>query len=607
MSSAVRDQNGDVHSSSSGAPSTTNSQSQRPSTILPRPHSSSRLLTPTRTRYLLLGLILRFSLLLFGLYQDKHSALPYTDIDYSVFLDGTHHLVHGCPLSAAVPPNADPMQNLLDFQSPPSAPLDGCASGWLSIGARYILQHEDVLVARSKGSKDAEKARKQLGDDAALSLIEPNKFETLLIPLSLGVLRPLLKPLAAMGNPYARPTFRYTPLLAALLSPGAWFGGWLEAAWGKILFVLADVLAAVLMWDIAKLSTSSNTAPPARSTSPLAPSQVLRLLYDSTHSVGLLWLLNPFPAQIATRGSSESLLSFLVLAFAAAAVRLIGNNNNSSQGNAASPNPNARGLPALPHEAILTPLLLAIAVHLKIYPAIYGFSVLAALRTRYMDSTIFLFTALYTFFGLSTLVYLIWGQPYLDHSLLYHVTRIDHRHNFSPYFLPMYLNNVAAQPSGLLPAAPGAPAALASSSSSSFLPQLILVLLIAVKIAPKDILMAFFAQTFVFVLFNKVQTSQYFIWYLHFIPILLPRWKFSSSVMGWIVLAVWVASQAAWLASAYMLEFQGKDVFLQTWVAGLVYVIAQGWVFERCLDAWSRGRRRSQAAEDEERKRQKQQ
>lgn len=553
--------------------------------------------TNTRRRYLFLGLLLRVTLLLWGLYQDANASLPYTDIDYSVFKDGTRHLVHGCPLNTAVPPNSDPMQDLLDFQSPPGT-TNSCASGWLAIGSRYILQHEDVLVARSKGIKGAESARKQLGEDAALSLIEPNLLETWLLPFSLTLLKPILKPLAAMGNPYARSTFRYTPLLGVILVPGAWIGGILEELWGKLLFVLADLLAAVLMWDVA------------------ARRQVIKqeskpLWTDPVHAVGILWLLNPFPAQIATRGSSESVLSLLVLALTAAAVRLVSggdsgekttkekdtddeptNRNQDNTEKSLHASPATLDLPALPHEVILTPLLLALAVHLKIYPAIYGFSILSALmaRQRLMDSTIFTFTSLYTFFGLSTIVYLIWGNEYLHNSITYHLTRIDHRHNFSPYFLPLYLNHVVAQPSGLLPAS------LTGSTMVSFAPQFLLTLLIAYKIAPKDITMAFFLQTFTFVLFNKVSTSQYFIWYLHFIPILLPTWQFSSTVLGWMVLVVWVASQALWLGPAYLLEFQGRDVFLLTWLAGLLYVAAQAWVIERCIDAWNRGRTRGVVA-----------
>lgn len=46
--------------------------------------------------------------------------------------------------------------------------------------------------------------------------------------------------MAAGGSPYARSTYRYTPLLAAALLPNLW----LHRAWGKLLFCGADLLAA---------------------------------------------------------------------------------------------------------------------------------------------------------------------------------------------------------------------------------------------------------------------------------------------------------------------------------------------------------------------------
>lgn len=295
--------------------------------------SSTPLLTRNRLTYLLLGLALRLLLLFVGLVTDaRNPSLPYTDVDYHVFTSGASHLVHGCPISAAVPPQqADPWDTLQEFTDPPGTTKDACAKGWLAIGARYILQHEDVLVARSAGVGPAEQKRRELGEDAALSLIPPTRIETVLLPVSMAVLRPFLKPLAAMGNPYARPTFRYTPLLAILMSPGAWVGpgSFGENVWGKLLFVLADLAAGVLMWDIAlrrKRATRRADAPTPSS----FPASIFgkggslpRLLSQPTHSVGLLWLLNPFPAQIATRGSSEAILCVAVLAFVNSATMLV--------------------------------------------------------------------------------------------------------------------------------------------------------------------------------------------------------------------------------------------------------------------------------------------
>lgn len=42
-----------------------------------------------------LALLLRLTLLFYGIYQDAHSALKYTDIDYLVFTDAARYVSHG--------------------------------------------------------------------------------------------------------------------------------------------------------------------------------------------------------------------------------------------------------------------------------------------------------------------------------------------------------------------------------------------------------------------------------------------------------------------------------------------------------------------------------
>ena len=91
-----------------------------------------------------------------------------------------------------------------------------------------------------------------------------------------------------------------------------------------------------------------------------------------------------------------------------------------------------------------------------------------------------------------------YGHPFLVHTYLHHVTRLDHRHNFSPYNILLYLTSANPSTSTSLHA-----------ESLAFIPQLLLsCLLIPLVVAKKDLATSMMAQTFAFVTFNKVCTSQ---------------------------------------------------------------------------------------------------
>ena len=98
-----------------------------------------------------------------------------------------------------------------------------------------------------------------------------------------------------------------------------------------------------------------------------------------------------------------------------------------------------------------------------------------------------------------------WGQPFVQNTYLYHLTRLDHRHNFSPYFYPIYLTIF------------GTSDTIASSivltslrhPLASFLPQCSFVFVAGFALTPwTNLPMSVFVQTAAFVIFNKVCTSQ---------------------------------------------------------------------------------------------------
>jgi hypothetical protein len=102
-----------------------------------------------------------------------------------------------------------------------------------------------------------------------------------------------------------------------------------------------------------------------------------------------------------------------------------------------------------------------------------------------------------------------WGYPFLYESYLYHLHRLDHRHNFSPYFYLTYLT----YPSSSAPATTATLSLwgrIVRSPLVSFVPQMGLTIGQGLLFGRRsqDLVFTWFVQTVTFVLFNKVCTSQ---------------------------------------------------------------------------------------------------
>lgn len=127
-------------------------------------------------------------------------------------------------------------------------------------------------------------------------------------------------------SPYLRDTYRYTPLLAWLLTPTSWSDEWF--IFGKVFFAIGDIVTG---WLILVM---------LRGTRRMSTERALK--YAS------LWLLNPMVATISTRGSSEGVLAVIVMALLWA---------------------------TLNEKHVLAGFFLGFAVHFKIYPFIYASSI----------------------------------------------------------------------------------------------------------------------------------------------------------------------------------------------------------------------------------------
>ncbi|CAF1222994.1 unnamed protein product [Rotaria sordida] len=302
-------------------------------------------------------------------------------------------------------------------------------------------------------------------------------------------------------SPYRRTTYRYTPLLAYLLTPNLF----LNEHWGKFLFSICDVFVGLLIgWILPK----------------------------QQQKYALIWFYNPMSAVIATRGSYESIVAVIVLAIL----------YNAKQSN---------------ERTWLTGILLALATHFKIYPIIYSLALYFHIdhnSSLYLTSRRFqlVISFILITFILNGFFYYYYGYIYLYETYLYHIVRRDARHNFSPYF---YLTYLSPKNSFL--------------SLITFVPQIFNTLILSYRLYNK-LELCLFALTFSFVIFNKVTTSQYFLWYLIFIPILLPNIQLKWKTL-FLLLCIWLLAQGWWLYHAYELEFQGKNTFVQIWLASIVF------------------------------------
>lgn len=358
-------------------------------------------------------------------------------------------------------------------------------------------------------------------------------------------------------SPYDRSTYRYSPLLALLLIPNSY----LHHCWGKLLFSAADLLVGHLIYYILRL----RGLPEKQCTFCVA-----------------VWLFNPFTFTIATRGNCEPLVCAMILWILICLMR---------------------------GHIVEAAIWYGLVVHFRIYPIIYVLPILIVLDEKYFTSSeslrlsnwntkqprlsdsesifscikaIFrvnlglvlkkllnkhriLFGMLSggVFFFLTGIFYYLYGEKFLNEALLYHLTRTDPRHNFSIYFYHIYLHHehdftIVERLMAFLP---------------QFTVQLVLVLFFA-----KDLPLCLFAQTVAFVAFNKVITAQYFVWFFCLLPLILPWTKFHLQWKGLLCIGVWVAAQIHWLSWAYLLEFKGINVFVQLWLASIIFLVANTYV-----------------------------
>lgn len=332
-------------------------------------------------------------------------------------------------------------------------------------------------------------------------------------------------------SPFLRDTYRYTPLLSLLLLPTAIhrsdynIDNKSENIYfhlGKLLFIFADIITGYLIYRILnKINKKSD---------------------NRTRNLWLtsIWWFNPMVITISTRGNCETVLTCLImLTFYHLQMA------NYKQ----------------------AAMWFGLSIHFKIYPIIYCIPITMYLIGNKQTKNWIKFgiLSLLSLCICNGVAYYFCGYEYLYEAWIYHLVRIDHRHNFSIWNTLLYYTSAQEGNKNLL-------------ERLAFVPQLFLVLLTGTVLQYKNnnfknLLNVAFFQTLIFVTFNKVCTSQYFIWYLTFVPFYCysnrGHWTWFKFIS---LLILWIAAQAVWLNFAYKLEFLGENVFVpQLFLASVLF------------------------------------
>ncbi|KAG7295188.1 hypothetical protein JYU34_022157 [Plutella xylostella] len=354
-------------------------------------------------------------------------------------------------------------------------------------------------------------------------------------------------------SPYKRHTYRYSPLIAYMLVPNLFFGKY----FGKVLFSFFDNLITVSIHMLIRCQL----LPQAKNK-------------ENAEKVALFcslfWLYNPMSIAISTRGNADSipcLCIILALLFLETHI--------------------TTGRP----KYIIAGIFLGVAIHLRIYPIVFSLPMYLSLGEYNFDRNITfrdyvqsllpnerqltLTVACITTLGsLTHEMYSLYGYDFLFETYIYHIFRKDTRHNFSVLFYYSYLTagNVNVDPVKIC--------------IQTFEMIILGGLSLVFGTSPKTLHFCLFCQAVVLVAYNSVLTSQYFIWFLSLLPLVVHnlRIKPPRAVLFSII---WFLAQGAWLFYAYLVEFKSREVFIMIWLKGIVFFCSNVYVLGKIIQSFS--------------------
>ncbi|EDW31732.1 GL11273 [Drosophila persimilis] len=382
----------------------------------------------------------------------------------------------------------------------------------------------------------------------------------------------------AGDTPFARHTYRYSPIMAYLQTLNIL----VHPACGKLLYATFDLLIATLIYHLVHMEIKSQYQKTvqhllSKFNRPHEPDQSLDALDERSHPENIArvsaccWLYNPLTAVISTRGSGDCFSSFFVIL---TIYLLIRSEHKSSQ----------------KHWLIFAAgLSHGLVIHLRLYPLLFSLAYYLSLSSR-LTRTPFDFLrqimrpnkqqfclvlgTLLSLVAFTWTFYSLYGWQYIYEAYLYHFVRKDPRHNFSLQFLLQYLGSAATvEESALL------------TKLLVVAPQFCLILYLSLSFGQfrQTLPFCIFTVAFVIVTYNSVVTSQYFIWYLAILPLCLNNFKLLSWSRSIFLLVLWLLAQALWLLPAYLLEFKTWNSFNWIGLQGAVFFVTNGYILEQLL------------------------
>lgn len=358
---------------------------------------------------------------------------------------------------------------------------------------------------------------------------------------------------AAGRSPYQRHTYRYSPFVAYLMLPNVVIG----KNCGKVLFSIFDILVTIALRNLVEY-------------------QLKATVRDKVSKISvycaLFWLYNPMSVAISTRGNADSVpCFFIILSLLCLQSDIV------------------KGL----FKYMLSGILLGIAIHLRLYPLAFSFPMYLSLgqykinrSTTVSEGLISLlpnrrqvtlaFSCVVTLFSLTYGMYQVYGYEFLFETYIYHLFRKDTRHNFSVLFYYSYLTMDQ----------------LTFDIVKTLTQGMEIVVLFFISLTfgcdPKTLYFALFSQAVVLVTYNSVMTSQYFIWFLSLLPLVVHELKMVPA-KALILTVIWVAAQGAWLFYAYLLEFKCRQVFIFIWLKSVVFFCANIFVLGQLIKSYTPG------------------